>query len=333
MKEDAMNNLYNSIIFIVIAVIFLIVYIAKNKVKSIEDFKKSKKTLFSISMICLLLAGAKLYFYIEETQKSEKLNTKQVQQQEIKETKDNNENDSIRTGNIREDIKQFQELKSKIYEYFEYMYSPNSQHNQNRSVDELDNLKKADKILLEEHFKKIDNVMSKCLSENRYFKNSEFELFSSELNKINELVNKWKKNVQTGESNKETQEKQETKKQQDEKDLYKVLEKVTQIRPIMNGFKTKRIGSFAYVITSKLTFDKFTSKDISDYLDKMLDKNKTEKINYIILQVDDEFYHIATPYAISKVTVDSNFDIKEELDVFGYKNSKYINDKGKEIFK
>lgn len=156
MKEDAMNNLYNSIIFIVIAVIFLIVYIAKNKVKSIEDFKKSKKTLFSISMICLLLAGAKLYFYIEETQKSEKLNTKQVQQQEIKETKDNNENDSIRTGNIREDIKQFQELKSKIYEYFEYMYSPNSQHNQNRSVDELDNLKKADKILLEEHFKKID---------------------------------------------------------------------------------------------------------------------------------------------------------------------------------
>ena len=43
MKEDAMNNLYNSIIFIVIAVIFLIVYIAKNKVNSIEDFKKKQK--------------------------------------------------------------------------------------------------------------------------------------------------------------------------------------------------------------------------------------------------------------------------------------------------
>lgn len=34
--------------------------------------------------------------------------------------------------------------------------------------------------------------MSKCLSENRYFRKSEAELINSELNKINQLNNKWK---------------------------------------------------------------------------------------------------------------------------------------------
>lgn len=92
MNEKVIDNLYNSMIFFVIAVILIVVYIKKYKIRSFDCIKRNKNGLLYISMFCLVLAGAKLYFYYNETQESKKISqqqrtTKQETTTKTKETK------------------------------------------------------------------------------------------------------------------------------------------------------------------------------------------------------------------------------------------------------
>lgn len=77
MNEKAIDQLYNSMIFFVIAVILIIVYIKKYKIRSFDCIKRNKNGLLYISIFCLVLAGAKLYFYYNEKQEDKKISQQQ----------------------------------------------------------------------------------------------------------------------------------------------------------------------------------------------------------------------------------------------------------------
>lgn len=114
MNEKVIDNLYNSMIFFVIAVILIVVYIKKYKIRSFDCIKRNKNGLLYISMFCLVLAGAKLYFYYNETQESKKISQQQrttkqetsTKNQETKKqttTKTNNEQTKKEKSTINED--------------------------------------------------------------------------------------------------------------------------------------------------------------------------------------------------------------------------------------
>ena len=114
MNEKVIDNLYNSMIFFVIAVILIVVYIKKYKIRSFDCIKRNKNGLLYISMFCLVLAAAKLYFYYNETQESKKISQQQrttkqetsTKNQETKKqttTKTNNEQTKKEKSTINED--------------------------------------------------------------------------------------------------------------------------------------------------------------------------------------------------------------------------------------
>lgn len=107
MNEKVIDHLYNSIIFFVIAVILIVIYIKKYKIRSFDCIKRNKNGLLYISIFCLVLAGAKLYFYYSETQENKKISQQQrtTKQETNKQTttKTNNEQTKKDKSTINED--------------------------------------------------------------------------------------------------------------------------------------------------------------------------------------------------------------------------------------
>lgn len=112
MNEKVIDQLYNSMIFFVIAVILIVIYIKKYKIRSFDCIKRNKNGLLYISIFCLVLAGAKLYFYYSETQENKKISQQQrtTKQETNKQTttktntKTNNEKSTINEDNNVETI-------------------------------------------------------------------------------------------------------------------------------------------------------------------------------------------------------------------------------------
>lgn len=115
MNEKVIDQLYNSMIFFVIAVILIVIYIKKYKIRSFDCIKRNKNGLLYISIFCLVLAGAKLYFYYSETQENKKIsqqqrttkqetNTKNQETNKQTTTKTNNEKSTINEDNNVETI-------------------------------------------------------------------------------------------------------------------------------------------------------------------------------------------------------------------------------------
>lgn len=99
MNEKVIDHLYNSMIFLVIAVILFIVYIKKYKIRSFDCIKRNKNGLLYTSIFCLVLAGAKLYFYYNEKQEDKKISQQQrTTKQETNTNQETNKQTTTKTN-------------------------------------------------------------------------------------------------------------------------------------------------------------------------------------------------------------------------------------------
>ena len=99
MNEKVIDQLYNSMIFFVIAVILIVIYIKKYKIRSFDCIKRNKNGLLYISIFCLVLAGAKLYFYYSETQENKKISQQQkTTKQETNTNQETNKQTTTKTN-------------------------------------------------------------------------------------------------------------------------------------------------------------------------------------------------------------------------------------------
>lgn len=105
MNEKVIDHLYNSMIFLVIAVILIAIYIKKYKIRSFDCIKRNKNGLLYISIFCLVLAGAKLYFYYNETQENKKLSQQQRTTKQETSTKNQKTNKQTTTKTNNEQTK------------------------------------------------------------------------------------------------------------------------------------------------------------------------------------------------------------------------------------
>lgn len=153
-----------------------------------------------------------------------------------------------------------------------------------------------------------------------------------------ELARKQKEKEEQERIKKQQEEKakkaEEEKKKQEEaeknmNEVEKVLSKQTQIRPLFSGSGVK-IGNFARILASELTFSKYEHSEISNYITKLLKEN-SQKINYVIIELDGSKYFWTTmDEMLFEVEVDKSdsYSVQKTLDNFVLKDGKYTNDNG-----
>lgn len=99
MNEKVIDHLYNSMIFLIIAVILIVIYIKKYKIRSFDCIKRNKNGLLYTSIFCLVLAGAKLYFYYNEKQEDKKISQQQrTTKQETSTNQETNKQTTTKTN-------------------------------------------------------------------------------------------------------------------------------------------------------------------------------------------------------------------------------------------
>ena len=122
--------------------------------------------------------------------------SKQAIKNEEKNAKSNpalDEIDPIQNGNLKSEKEAVAESKAETYKAFEYTYSPEAKHNKDKDKRDILYLKKSDKVLLDGAFETIDQIISTCESENRYFRKSEMKTLKFQTEEITKLTEKWRK--------------------------------------------------------------------------------------------------------------------------------------------
>lgn len=121
---------------------------------------------------------------------------KQEFKSEEKNTKTNpalDEIDPIQSGDIKSEKEAVSKAKAETYEAFEYTYSLEAKHNKGKDKRDIVYLKKSDKVLLDGAFETIEQIISTCESENRYFRESEMKTLKFQTEEVTKLTEKWRK--------------------------------------------------------------------------------------------------------------------------------------------
>ena len=143
-----------------------------------------KKILVLLTVIFLVSCVSK------PAEKKEQIKT------EEKNTKSNtalDEIDPIQNGDLKSEKDAVAESKAETYKAFEYTYSPQANHNKDKDKRDILYLKKSDKVLLDGAFEVIDQIISTCESENRYYRKSEMKTLKFQTEEITKLTEKWRK--------------------------------------------------------------------------------------------------------------------------------------------